>query len=135
VTAGDLDPAGILERADHAMYQAKRSGAKGVAVSDDAEAQPHTRLRRTPPAIEHHRAISLCTLLQTLADFGEASTDLIAWELDVPEPALTSTWSAAVRQGLLDCARYDTLEQHWIYTLTPAGHDRLHTLPSEPGPD
>jgi diguanylate cyclase (GGDEF)-like protein len=135
VTPSDLDPAVILERADQAMYKAKRSSANGVAVTHGTDPQPQNRLRRTPPALEQHTQISLRTLLQTLADLGEASTDLIAWELDVPEPALTSAWSVAVREGLLDCVRYDTLDQHWIYALTPAGHDRLRTLPSEPGPD
>ena len=135
VTPSDLDPAGILERADQAMYHAKRSGATGVSVSHGADSQPENRLRRAPAAIEQHREISLRTLLQTLADLGDASTDLIAWELDVDEPALSSAWSAAVREGLLDCVRYDKLDQHWLYTLTTAGHDRLRDLRSDGGPD
>ena len=135
VTPSDLDPAGILERADQAMYQAKRSDATDVAINHDADTWPHTRLRRTPAPTEQNDEISLLTLLQTLADLAEASTDLIAWELDIDERALTSAWSAAVRDGLLDCVRYDTLERHWIYTLTPAGHDRLRALLSEPDPD
>jgi diguanylate cyclase (GGDEF)-like protein/PAS domain S-box-containing protein len=135
VTPSDLDPAGILERADQAMYATKRSGANDVAINHGADAWPHTRLRRTPAPTEQHTEISLLTLLQTLADLAEASTDLIAWEIDIDEPALTSAWSAAVREGLLDCVRYDKLEQHWIYTLTPAGHHRLRALLSEPDPD
>ena len=135
VTPSDLDPAGILERADQAMYQAKRSGATGVSVSHGADSQPENRLRRAPAAIEQHTEISLRTLLQTLADLGDASTELIAWELDVDEPALSSAWSAAVREGLLDCVRYDKLDQHWVYTLTTAGHDRLRDLLSDGGPD
>jgi diguanylate cyclase (GGDEF)-like protein/PAS domain S-box-containing protein len=135
VTSSDVDPAGILERADQAMYQAKRSGANGVAVSHGADSRPRNGPTKAPAVIEQHPEISLLTLLETLADLGEASTDLIAWELDVDEPALTSAWSAAVRDGLLDCVRYDKLDQHWVYTLTPAGHDRLRTLRSEPGPD
>ena len=85
--------------------------------------------------MEQHTEISLRTLLQTLADLGDASTDLIAWELDVDEPALSSAWSAAVREGLLDCVRYDKLDQHWLYTLTTAGHDRLRDLLSNGAPD
>jgi diguanylate cyclase (GGDEF)-like protein/PAS domain S-box-containing protein len=135
VTRSDLDPAGILERADQAMYRAKRSAANGVAISHAADAQPHHRPLRTPPAIPQHVQISLLTLLQTLADLGEASTDLIAWEIDVDEPALTSAWSTAIREGLLDCAGYDHLEHHWIYTLTPAGHDRLRDLLPARDPD
>ena len=135
VTPSDLDPAGILARADQAMYQAKRSGANDLAIKHGADAWPHTRPHRTPAPTEQHTEISLLTMLQTLADLGEASTDLIAWELDIDEPALTRAWSAAIREGLLDCVRYDKLERHWIYTLTPAGHHRLSALLSQPDRD
>jgi diguanylate cyclase (GGDEF)-like protein/PAS domain S-box-containing protein len=131
VTASDVDPAAILERADHAMYTAKRSGTNRVTISQRADAPPHHRLRGAAAAVEQHTEISLRTLLQTLADLGDASPDLIAWELDVEEPALQSAWSTAIRESLLDCVRYDKLEQHWIYTLTPAAHDRLRTLLEE----
>ena len=130
--ASDLDPTGILKRADQAMYTAKRSPTNGIAINHGADQQP-TPIPRTPSAaIEQQREISLRTLLQTLTDLGEASTDLIAWELDVDEPDLHSAWSTAVREGLLDCARYDKVNQHWIYTLTSAGHDWLRALSRTP---
>jgi diguanylate cyclase (GGDEF)-like protein/PAS domain S-box-containing protein len=134
VTPTDRDPAAVLERADQAMYSAKRSGADGIAINRGADPQPRRFPRTATAAIEQRPEISLRTLLETLAELGEASSDLIAWELDIDESDLYRAWSAAIREGLLDCVGYDKVEQHWIYTLTTAGHDRLRpTLGPRPG--
>lgn len=43
-------------------------------------------------------------LLETLAEFGTASLDLVAWELSLSEAALVSAKDQAIAQGLIEVA-------------------------------
>jgi hypothetical protein len=45
--------------------------------------------------------INLQTVIDTLGELGAASVELVAWELDVPVPALQPHWDLAIGLGLL----------------------------------
>jgi hypothetical protein len=100
--------------------------------TDTVERAPPTR----EPQTVHHTTggtarepkISLKTVLQTVAELGGASPGLIAWELGADERSVTPAWSAAIREGLLERARYDPIDQDWQYELTIAGREHLRAL-------
>ena len=43
-------------------------------------------------------------VLETVTDFGEASLELVAWELSLPEATLASAWDQVVRERLVEHA-------------------------------
>ncbi len=68
----------------------------------------------------------MVTILHVLADFeqsGGASTQLIAWELDVDHGRVIATWTEAIEDGLIERCGRDVVDGHEeeMWRLTDAG--------------
>ncbi len=57
-------------------------------------------------------------LLETLAEFGTASLELVAWELSLSEAALLEAKLYAFAQGLIEVAGRDPSSDEETYRLT-----------------
>ena len=152
--AEGTDATSLLEAADAAMYEAKRRGGNSFAIRDQAPSAPprsdHPRRwhrdtsdagpDRTPENAARADAgnvdVDLEAVLQTVSELGSASLGLLAWELCVDRRAVATAWTAAIRDGLLKPAGYDSLDHEWQYELTSAGQARAHPTdtPSAPEP-
>jgi diguanylate cyclase (GGDEF)-like protein/PAS domain S-box-containing protein len=139
-------PATVLKRADAAMHEAKRAGGGNYAIytgdrlpespagapngHDDAvEAPLGTTVRKAnAPGGQPGAQADLGTVLQTVADLGEASLSLLAWDLCTDPHTVAKAWSQAVRGGLLEHVRYDQGEGEWICKLTKTGLERLRSF-------
>jgi len=133
------DAASLLEAADAAMYEAKRGGGNSFAIRDQAPSAPPRsehplRWYRDASDAGLDRAaenaaradvgsvdVDLEVVLQTLSELGSASLGLLAWELCVDRRAIATAWTAAIRDGMLKPAGYDSLDHEWQYELTSAG--------------
>jgi hypothetical protein len=63
----------------------------------------------------------LSEILDTIREFGTASLELVAWELSLPERALTSAWDQALGEQLIESAG-----------LHPQTGEQMYRLSSDP---
>ncbi len=124
------DATTLFEQADTALYRAKRSGGNSYAIEPSQDVIPERAGERqlSLEPVPSDTEVSLRMLLETIADLQAASPGLVAWELYRHDKAVTSAWTAAVRDGLIERTHYDPADQDWQYRLTPAGNSRLRTL-------
>jgi diguanylate cyclase (GGDEF)-like protein len=115
---GGGGPEEVLERADVAMYEAKRGGGNRHALSGGVGVDA------AAPGPPGNGRIELESVLQAVAELGAASRSLVAWELCAEERDVADAWATAVRERLLQRAGRDHLQQEWVYELTHAGHAR-----------
>jgi hypothetical protein len=69
-------------------------------------------------------AVSLHSVLDVLADFdqfGGASLELVAWELDVDESAVSAAWSQAIDDRLLEQSWTDRVLGEKMWRLSDRG--------------
>ncbi len=80
------------------------------------ESHPGTPMLSNVPAL-----VPLSEVLGAIAEFGLASLGLVAWELCLPEEAVTSTFGEALSDGLIEavgrCPR--TRERMYRRTASP----------------
>jgi DNA-binding PadR family transcriptional regulator len=126
----EVDPSGTAVR--DPVYRLTPSGT---------EALERRRARRTADRLASARRgtrrlepVALQRVLNVLADFDEfggASRDLVAWELDVEESAVAAAWARAVDDGLLEeSVVHDALSEK-MWRLTERGkraHEDSHDL-------
>ena len=105
--------------------------AKGVQDAATLEMLPEVGINLAqgfliePP----HPVIGLADLLETAAEFGQVSADLVAWEFMVPETALRQVWLRALEeQFLLRSQETDPDTGEAMYVLTARGQSRLRDL-------
>jgi len=72
------------------------------------------------------QAASIQNVLDVLADFdqfGGASIQLVAWELDVDQSRIIEAWTQAINDGLLERSGSDTTDGHdeELWRLTDRG--------------
>lgn len=97
----EVDPSGTP--ADDPLYRLTPSGIEALERrrahrTADRRASARREIRRSQP-------VALLRVLDVLADFDEfggASRDLVAWELDVDESAVATAWAQAIDDGLLE---------------------------------
>jgi diguanylate cyclase (GGDEF)-like protein/PAS domain S-box-containing protein len=77
---------------------------------------------------EPHTAVSVCDLLEAVADLAPASLGLIAWEFTIPERAVAPVWRYALDNQLIRSAGVDPETQEPAYALTVEGGARLRRL-------
>jgi hypothetical protein len=68
-------------------------------------------------------ALTLADVLETIVEFGSASTGLIAWEYYVAESDVIPLFADAIREGLLETSGRDPESGEQMYTATLAGRD------------
>ena len=142
--AEGTDATSLLDAADAAMYEAKRRGGNSFAIRDQAPSAPprsdHPRRRHrdtsdagpdrapenTARADAGNLGVDIEAVLQTVSELGSASLGLLAWELCVDRRAVATAWTAAIRDGMLKPAGYDSLDHEWQYELTSTGQARAH---------
>ncbi len=85
-------------------------------------------------------AVSMQNVLDVFADFdqfGGASIELVAWELDVDQRSISGTWTEAINHGLLKRSGSDSTAGHKeeLWSLTDRGrHMQLRSEEEFPGP-
>jgi DNA-binding PadR family transcriptional regulator len=92
-------------------------GRRAVRRVPDRRSRAHRQSRRT-------EAVSLQSVLDVLADFdqfGGASLELVAWELDVDESAVSAAWSQAIDDGLLEQSGTDHVLGEKMWRLSDKG--------------
>jgi hypothetical protein len=71
-------------------------------------------------------------VLDTIAEFGEASIGLVAWELCLPVEALAPAWRQAVSERLIEEVGRCTQTAELQYRLAP--FPAVRSSASRPGP-
>ncbi len=61
-------------------------------------------------------------VLETVAEFGSASLELVAWELSLPEHELARAWAHAIGRGLIGLVGLCLETQGARYAVAP-GYD------------
>jgi hypothetical protein len=69
--------------------------------------------------------LSVRQVLEAVAELGEASLQLVCWELSVHEREARSAFERAIADGLLVGCGVDELHGEVIYALTEAGRNWL----------
>ncbi len=62
----------------------------------------------------------LSEMLDTIAEFGDASIGLVAWELSLPEDALDAAWAQALEVGLIEASRRCSQTSELMFRLAAA---------------
>ena len=124
--AEGTDATSLLDAADAAMYEAKRGGGNSFAIRDQAPSAPRRadhrrcwhrdtsdagpdRAPENPAGADAGNVdVDLEAVLQTVSELGRASLGLLAWELCVDRRAVATAWTAAIRDGMLKPAGYDS---------------------------
>jgi hypothetical protein len=70
-------------------------------------------------------AVRLDEVLAVVAEFGQASVELVAWELGVPIQAVRPLWARALNERLLGPARRDEIMCEDLRGLNLLGKARL----------
>jgi hypothetical protein len=65
--------------------------------------------------------IPLHEILDVIAEFGEASPELVAWELQCDVSEVAPAWHRALAEGLVGEARVDTVSGEEMRTLSLRG--------------
>jgi hypothetical protein len=73
----------------------------------------------------HEDAVRLDEVLGVVAEFGQASLELVAWELGVPIEAVHPLWRRALDEGLLGPPRRDEIMCEDLRGLNLRGKARL----------
>jgi hypothetical protein len=84
------------------------------------------RERQEVPAPAPASIPTLRDVLETVAEFGEASAELVAWDLFVSEDELRPAWDRAVAERLIEPVRRCQETGETMY--------RLMELPTPPTP-
>jgi diguanylate cyclase (GGDEF)-like protein len=112
-TAADM----LLGEADRALLAAKTSGGgtvMGASVTAVAEHQGD-------PAPGDVRVRDVLDVLVRFDEFGGASIELAAWELDVEDRQVVAAWSRAISGGLLESAGTELAFGEEMWRLTDSG--------------
>ena len=80
--------------------------------------------------------VDLEAVLQTVSKLAAPASGYFAGSYASMVAAVATAWTAAIRDGLLKPAGYDSLDHAWQYELTSAGQARAHPTdtPSAPEP-
>jgi hypothetical protein len=70
--------------------------------------------------------VALHEILDVIAEFGEASPELVAWELQCHVAEVAPAWGRALAEGLLANAHIDTMCGEEMWALSLRGRARLH---------
>jgi hypothetical protein len=73
--------------------------------------------------------LSVRQVLQAVAELGEASLQLVCWELSVHEREARPAFERAIADGLLVPCGVDELHGEAMYALTDAGRSWLEGAP------
>jgi diguanylate cyclase (GGDEF)-like protein/PAS domain S-box-containing protein len=114
----------MLRHADEAMYQAKKAGRDTYRLTPHVLAGASSGQR---PTLED--------LLRTVAEFGEASVGLVAWEFLIAEDEVAPLWQSARRLRLIQPGGHDPHTGEPTFELTAAGLARLDGAPLHSGGD
>jgi diguanylate cyclase (GGDEF)-like protein len=135
------DERGPREQAESTMLAAKRSrGTRPRPAARELESpRSGLRLLADPPPLASRAdreaaapRIDVDAVIASVAELGGASLGRVAWELFVPERAVTPGWSEALQARLLKQMRYDPANREWLFGLTPNGRARLSTIARAP---
>ena len=114
----------VLAAADRALLVAEAAGggtivsASGLTHSTGSESSAVRPPTRNGPLTAATAAVSVNDVLDVVArfdEFGGASVELTAWELNAHQPLVATAWSCAIRDGLLEPAgtEPDSGEDMW----------------------
>jgi len=70
--------------------------------------------------------VALREILDVIAEFGEASRELVAWELRCDVAEIAPGWRRALAEGLLGDGRLDPISGEEMKALSLRGQARLH---------
>ena len=70
--------------------------------------------------------LSVRQVLEAVAELGEASLQLVCWELNVQEFEARPAFERAIADGLLARRGVDELHGEVMHALTDSGHRSLH---------
>jgi hypothetical protein len=65
-------------------------------------------------------AVGVTSVVDTVSEFGEASLELVAWELSVPERTLEYVWAQAIEHGMLRAAGVCPTTGERLFVAVPA---------------
>jgi hypothetical protein len=72
------------------------------------------------------KPVALREILDVIAEFGEASRELVAWELRCDVDEVAPGWRRALAEGLVGAARLDPISGEEMRPLSLRGQARLH---------
>jgi hypothetical protein len=68
-----------------------------------------------------HEPVALYEILDVIAEFGEASRELVAWELRCHDAEIEPGWRRALTERLLGNAHIDTISGEEMWSLSLRG--------------
>jgi PAS domain S-box-containing protein len=112
----------------HSVADVHDLPAAAVIVLEDAAAEIEPPRRLADAGRPASNDDSLVALLRAVAELDAASPSVLARKLYTRERILRTVWSVALRENLVERARYDPSHRDWQYRLTECGRDRLAEL-------